>query len=121
MSDILLNNGDISTTEFGDITVVNSYDEIAQTAVNNILLIYGEYEPHNDMGNKAYARRLKISDSSLDTIRYDCIEAISDDTRISEVVSMSITRSDVPENVNVYFVLKTIDGTTISNNLKITI
>lgn len=121
MSDILLNNGDIMITKFGDIDTVVDYDEIVQSAVNNMLLIYGEYEAHDDIGNKTYNRRLKISDSSLDIIKYDCIDAISGDDRISNVISIDITRTDIPNTVNISFVLEIIDGTMVSNSIKISI
>ena len=120
MADIYLNSdGDIEATNFGDIAVVTSYDEITQTAVNNIKLIYGEDQFHTDIGNMAYNRRLKISESSLEVIKNDCISAVLKDTRVDKVVSMTVSYSDTPNTLDIAFTLMVIDGTMVSNKINI--
>ena len=120
MADIYLNNdGDIETTNFGDIAVITSYDEITQTAINNIKLIYGENEFHDDIGNMAYNRRLKISDSSLQVIKADCISAILRDVRVNKVVSMTVSYGDIPNTIDIAFTLMVTDGTMVSNKINI--
>ena len=120
MADIYLNSdGDIEATNFGDIAVVTSYDEITQTAVNNIKLIYGEDQFHADIGNMAYNRRLKISESSLEVIKNDCISAVLKDTRVDKVVSMTVSYSDIPNTLDIAFTLIVIDGTMVSNKINI--
>lgn len=120
MADIYLNSdGDIEATNFGDIAVVTSYDEITQTAVNNIKLIYGEDQFHIDIGNMAYNRRLKISESSLEVIKNDCISAVLKDTRVDKVISMTISYDDTPNTLDIAFTLMVIDGTMVSNKINI--
>lgn len=123
MADILFVNGDVSNTMYGDIAVVSSYDDITQFAINNILTIFGENEFHPEIGNMAYKRRLKVSDNSLRTIEKDCINAtMQSDDRIDSVVSMNASYDDNnPNNVNIVFVIKAIDGTLMSNNITISI
>lgn len=121
MADILLKNGDISATPYGDIAVVTSYDEITQSAIDNILTIYGENQYHTDIGNMAYKRRLKISNSGLDIVKQDCINAILMDDRIDSVVSINAEYDkDNANNINISFVIKSTDGTLMSNSITIT-
>ena len=120
MADIFLNNGDISSSMYGDIAVVTSYDDITQSAANNILTVYGENQFHPNIGNMARLRRLKVADSSLETIQKDCINAIMTDNRIESVVSMIASYDEEnANNVNISFTIKAIDGTLMSNNITI--
>ena len=120
LSDILFNNGDINNTIYGDISIITSYDEITQSAINNIYTIYGENQYHKNIGNAAYNRRLKISDSCLSIIEKDCINAIMIDDRIKKVISMVATRDkDNLYNVNVSFIIQAQDDTLMSSNIKI--
>lgn len=122
MADIFLTNGDVATTIYGDIAVVESYDEITQSAVNNVLTIYGENQYHTDIGNMAYKRRLKLANSSIDTIKKDCIDAIMMDDRVSDVVSVdAYYDEDNKNNINISFVIKSIDGTLMSSSVILTI
>lgn len=122
MADIFLTNGDVATTIYGDIAVVESYDEITQSAVNNVLTIYGENQYHTDIGNMAYKRRLKFANSSIDTIKKDCIDAIMMDDRVSEVVSVDAHYDESNKNnIHISFVIKSIDGTLMSSSVILTI
>lgn len=122
MADIFLTNGDVATTIYGDIAVVESYDEITQSAVNNVLTIYGENQYHTDIGNMAYKRRLKLANSSIDTIKKDCIDAIMMDDRVSEVVSVDAYYDESNKNnIHISFVIKSIDGTPMSSSVILTI
>ena len=122
MADIFLTNGDVATTIYGDIAVIESYDEITQSAVNNVLTVYGENQYHTNIGNMAYKRRLKLANSSIDTIKKDCIDAIMIDDRVSEVVSVDAYYDESNKN-NIYisFVIKSIDGTLMSSSVILTI
>lgn len=122
MADLFLTNGDISNTLFGDIGVVESYDEITQSAVNNVLTILGENQYHSDIGNMAHRRRLKSSDSNLDLVMKDCIDAILVDTRVDSVASITASYdNDNKNNINIAFTIKTTDGTITSSTIIITI
>lgn len=122
MADIFLSNGDIPTTIYGDVAVVESYDEITQSAINNILTVYGENEYHTELGNMVYKRRLKFSSSSIETIKKDCINAIMIDERIDSVLSIKVSYDDDNKNnVNIEFTIKTVDGTVTSSAIIIVI
>ena len=122
MADIFLTNGDVATTIYGDIAVVESYDEITQSAVNNVLTIYGENQYHTDIGNMAYKRRLKLANSSIDTIKKDCVDAIMMDDRVSEVVSVDAYYDESNKNnIHISFVIKSIDGIPMSSSVILTI
>ncbi len=101
MADILLDNGDITPSLYGDIAVVTSYDEIIQSAINNIYTIYGENIFHPTLGNKIYGERLKISQNSLDLVKKNCIDVIMTDDRILHVQSIN-ARYDDDDKHNIY-------------------
>lgn len=122
MADIFFENGDIGISLNGDIAVIQSYDEITQSAINNISLKYGSYEFNTKLGNIAQTRRLKISNSSLDIIETDCINAILYDKRVARVISMDASYDEeIPNTVDISFVIETIDGTRTSSSIKITV
>lgn len=120
MADILLSNGDIDVSPYADLAIVQSYDEITQSAINNILTIYGENQFHPDIGNMVHNKRLKISKGGLATIIQDCSNAIMQDDRVAAV--KSLTAEIDPDNntkVNITFTLMAVDGTLLSSMIAI--
>lgn len=120
MADILLSNGDIDVSPYADLAIVQSYDEITQSAINNILTIYGENQFHPDIGNMVHNKRLKISNGGLATIIQDCSNAVMQDDRVAAV--KSLTAEIDPDNntkVNITFTLMAVDGTLLSSMIAI--
>lgn len=120
MADILLSNGDIDVSPYADLAIVQSYDEITQSAINNILTIYGENQFHPDIGNMVHNKRLKISNGGLATIIQDCSNAIMQDDKVAAV--KSLTAEIDPDNntkVNITFTLMAVDGTLLSSMIAI--
>lgn len=122
MADIFLTNGDIDSNIYSDIAVVESYDEITQSAINNVLTVFGENQFHTNIGNMAYKRRLKLSSGSIDIIKNDCKNAILVDERVSDVTSIDAYYDDNNKNIlYISFTIKAIDGTMMSSSVIITI
>lgn len=120
MADILLSNGDIDVSPYSDLAIVQSYDEITQSAINNILTIYGENQFHPDIGNMVHNKRLKISNGGLATIIQDCSNAVMQDDRVAAVKSLTAEiDSDNNTKVNITFTLMAVDGTLLSSMIAI--
>jgi len=118
MSDIAMNGSDIVCTAYGDISVLDINDDIVQAAIYNIMLAYGENGFHEDIGNMAYGRRMKITDSNLRMIESDCANTIINDDRVASVISLTAVQSDKSNsNVVVSFTLQTEDGTVLTNSI----
>lgn len=124
MADMALIGGDIATSSFGDLLVVNDDEDIIQTAINNILTIKGTNEFHPGLGNDAHISRYKISEQGFNEIANRCKDAILQDIRIANVLEV-VVENDGTESANnmciVSFVLVTVDGKQLSSNTSMTI
>lgn len=120
MADILLSNGDIDISPHADLAIVQSYDEITQSAINNVLTAYGENQFHPDVGNMVHNRRLKVSRGGLATIIQDCSNAIMQDDRVAAVKSLT-AETDPSDNtkINIAFTIMAVDGTLLSSMIAI--
>lgn len=118
MRDLILVDGDICNTMFGDIALSSGDDEIIQTACNNIQTIYGENRLHKNIGNKAYKRRLKITQSNLVIVANDCKNAILQDHRVANA-SVTATATDGSTECSVFFKLTTTSGKILSSTVNI--
>lgn len=95
MLDILLRDGDLVASKYGDISPCEDESEdVVQTANNNILLRYGDNKFHRELGNKAYSNRKKANQSGIEMIQSECINAIHNDDRIREIKQISVTLLD---------------------------
>ena len=121
MSDIMLNNGDILNTIFGDVSVANEDEDIIQSAINNVLTIYGENEFHPDLGNTIYNDRNKLSSSNLVLIQDACKSAIElNDDRVKQVTSITATKdADIYGSCIISFILETTDSKVLSSSTTI--
>lgn len=122
MSDVALINGDIVPSSFGDIMIVNDDDDIIQTAINNILLIYGTNQFHTDIGNMVYHNRNKMTERGLQEVAGYCKDAILQDNRVSEVIEIvarNNSTSDNPGLCGISFILQTIYGRQLNSNVSI--
>lgn len=92
MLDILLRNGDLVASKYGDIVSCMDEDEdVIQTANNNILLRYGNNKFHLELGNKIYGRRVKSNQGGIEVVQAECISAILNDSRIKEITQVNVT------------------------------
>lgn len=123
MIDVALIGGDLIASTFGDIALTNSNnDDIIQSANNNIMTISGENYLHPTIGNMAYNRRLKISDSGFRQIESDSKDAILfGDTRVKEVTYISASNGANYGECNIEYRLKTIEDIILDGRISINI
>ena len=122
MSDIMINNGDIVFTTFGDIMIADGDDDIIQSAIHNIMTIYGENEFHNELGNTVYNSRYKISKTNLISIQDACKRAIIEDPRLKSVpIIIATNNPNIYGGCNISFTLKTQDDRLLSSQTSIII
>ena len=124
MADIALVNRDIVASEFGDILIANDDDDIIQTAINNIMAIYGENEFHSEIGNTVYNGRYKMSENGLKEIANHCKDAIMRDYRVANVIEVIATNISTVENYglcDIAFTLITIYGSQLSSSTAISL
>lgn len=119
--DIQLTNGDFVKSLYGDIAVVSD-DDILQTAINNIMTIYGEMEQHPELGNTAFVTRMKLSEMNMKTISDACSVAVLQDSRINKVTSMIAVKSTkIYGQCDINFTLITNDGKLLSSATSINV
>lgn len=119
MPDLMMVNGDIVATIFGDINTVDYDDDIIQSAVNNIACIYGEYLFHPTLGNMVHLRRNKIVASQFSVIASDCRTAILNDRRVAYVPKMEVTASSVPNSVDISFTIEDTERNQFSSSITV--
>jgi hypothetical protein len=120
MRDIIMMNGDLVVTEFGDIAVILSDDDdIIQMANNNIATRLGENIFHPEIGNDAYNKRLKITPSNLSEVESDCKDAILYDTRVSDVTNIKAYDGIGYGECTIGYTLLTTDGHSIDGRISI--
>lgn len=119
MIDIMMNgNGDIVTTESGDIAlVVDNSDDIIQSANNNILTRLGENIHHPNLGNDVYNKRIKYTDSGLRMIESYCTSAILQDSRIKNVENILAIRGDTNTDCIIQYSVRTIDDNVLYSSV----
>jgi len=121
-SDIMMVDGDVVATGSGDNALVSGPDELIQTAVHNVTLIYGELLDEPERGNMAYKRRIKLVDDGLGIIESDSKNAILYDTRVSDVPYIKATRStDTPYDCSREFRIVDGDGNVYSSSATISL
>jgi len=122
MADIRLNNGDINGTLFNDISLVYDDDEIIQSAINNIMTIYGENQFHKELGNITFIKRNKMSSNNLIQVANDCKNAIINDKRVKSVTNVTINQSStIYGGCDVMFTIVTTSGNSLSSIASINI
>ena len=124
MADIALINRDITMSSIGDILVADDNDDIIQMAANNIITIYGTNQFHPGIGNMVYHGRHKISENGLKEIAARCKDAIMLDYRVAnviEVIARNASTFEYPGLCEISFVLITIQGVQLSNNVTISL
>lgn len=90
--DLLLHNGDLMSDKYGDIAICkDEYEDVIQTANNNILLRFGSHRYHPDLGNKVFTRRIKKNQSGLDDIAFESKNAILNDSRVISVEKVNVS------------------------------
>lgn len=120
MPDLMMTNGDLSVTRFGDVAVVDIDDDIIQSAIHNIMCIYGEYQFNRELGNPVYLRKNKLSPTNLKVVEHDCHDAILNDNRVASVRSIEATKNDaIYGQCNIAFSLLTLDGKLLSSRVAI--
>ena len=122
MSDIALINGDIAPSDLGDILVVNDNDDIIQTAINNIMTVYGANQFHPNIGNTVYRTRFKASERGLKEIANACKNAIQQDPRVMNVIEVVARNNSTTTSYwecDISFSLITIDGTQLDSSTAI--
>ena len=122
MADIAFVNRDIMASIFGDILIVNDDDDIVQTAINNILTVYGSNKYHPTIGNIIYNERHKMSDTGLTEIANKCKLAILQDPRVVNVVEITATNRSTAENYglcDITFILLTTYGARLSSAITV--
>lgn len=123
MADIKLNaNNDIDISSSGDIDIANDSEDILQNAINNLRIRFGELQFHETSGNKIYNQRVGFNAKGIATIKYYCKDAILQDSRVTEVRDITVTRSKDDRYVcDILFTIVTIDGQTLCNSATINI
>lgn len=118
MSDLLLDkDGDICTSNFGDLLCCNDDMDIIQQANNMIMMKIGENPFHFNLGNASLSDRMKFKGSYLDKIETDCISAIElGDDRVDSVDELTATLSDTYGEVNISYTLTTIGGNVLNSS-----
>ena len=122
MSDIALINGDIATSNSGDILIIDDDADVIQMAVNNIMTIQGDNEFHTEIGNTVYNNRFKMSQRGLEDIANRCKNAILNDSRVRNVLEIIAKNASTVDNYGlceVSFVLLTIYGKQLNSNVTI--
>ena len=120
--DIKLDNGDISGTLFGDIALTNDEEyDIIQNANHNVLTKAGSIVLHPEHGNTAFTKRVKLSQSHIDTMKVECSNAILQDVRVDSVVDMSITKSVIYGQCDIGFIIVTYNGSILTSGVAVNI
>lgn len=96
MLDLLYNNGDLKTDEYGDLVLCGDESaDIIQTANNNILLRFGHNKYHLELGNDIYTQRIKANEGGLNEVADECTRAVMNgDSRVKEVLQMNVTMGE---------------------------
>lgn len=123
MIDLAMKGGDLIVSPFGDISLhLTDDDNVIQTANLAITIAMGENIFHDDYGNDALNKRLKIAESGFHTIEIYAKEAILHaSSEVAEVASISASKGEGYGECTVAYTLVMMNGRTISSSTSINI
>lgn len=123
MIDVAMAGGDFVVSAEGDLMLdINDDYDIIQMANNTINTILTENIFHQDLGNNAWNKRLKIAESGFTVVQDDSKAAILHaDHRVAEVLSIVASKGDNYGECSIKYTLMTVDGRTISSSTSINI
>lgn len=123
MIDVAMNGGDLIANGFGDISLeFTDDDDIIQMANSAINTIKSENIFHQEYGNDAWNKRLKIAESGFDVVEALSKEAmLAADDRIMEIVSIHAGKGNEYGECFIEYVILTHDGRSISSSTNINI
>ncbi len=126
MIDVAMSDGDLTVSEYGDISLeLTDDDDIIQMSNNAINTIKGELiELHPDFGNDAFNQRLKLSNNGYAIVEECATTAIMDadtEERIDEVSDISAYKGNSIGECCINYTLLLADGRTISSSTSINV
>lgn len=123
MIDLAIKDGDFIVSPLGDISLLLTDDDnIIQTANLAITIAMGDNIFHEDYGNDAFNKRLKLAESGFHTVEICAKEAILHaSSEVAEVASISASKGEGYGECIVAYTLVTVSGKTISSSTSINI
>lgn len=120
--DIMFSGGDIDSSLFGDITLVDDDADIVQSCIALIMIRYGELDLHPTTGNTIMNQRIKLSDIGVMKIADACSDAIMQEPRVKSVKSITATKSRVKYGeCDISFTILTNSGKQLSSNISLSL